>query len=82
MVKYYTIYVLYPVGLNDTIGIQDNKKQIWKRGGVGMKKNYLKVLICSAAMIGVFLASTVSTYGCYFWFLHQRECPKALIRED
>lgn len=47
-----------------------------------MKKNYLKVLICSAAMVGVFLATTVSSYGCWFFSFHQRECPKALIRED
>jgi cyclic lactone autoinducer peptide len=47
-----------------------------------MKKNYLKILICFAAMIGVFLASAVSSYGCWFWSMHQRECPKALIMED
>ncbi|MGE5615223.1 MAG: AgrD family cyclic lactone autoinducer peptide [Bacillota bacterium] len=47
-----------------------------------MKKNYLKFLICSAAMIGVFLASAVSAHGCWFWLIHQRECPKALIKED
>lgn len=47
-----------------------------------MKKNYLKVLICSAAMMGVFLATAVSSYGCWLWTFHQRECPKALIRED
>jgi len=47
-----------------------------------MKKNYLKVLLCSAAMIGVFVASTVSVYGCWLFAWHQRECPKALIRED
>lgn len=47
-----------------------------------MKKNYLKILVCSAAMFGVFLATTVSTYGCWFWSFYQKECPKALIRED
>lgn len=47
-----------------------------------MKKNYLKILVCSAAMVGVLLASTVSVYGCWFWSFHQRECPKSLIRED
>lgn len=47
-----------------------------------MKRNYLKVLICSAAMVGVFLATTISSYGCWLFAFHQRECPKALIRED
>ncbi len=47
-----------------------------------MKKNYLKLLVCSAAMIGVFVATTVSSYGCWYWCWYQKECPKALIRED
>ncbi|NLK86482.1 MAG: cyclic lactone autoinducer peptide [Clostridiaceae bacterium] len=47
-----------------------------------MKKNYLKTLVCLAAMAGVVAASAVSTYGCWLWTFHQRECPKALIRED
>lgn len=47
-----------------------------------MKKSYLKFLICSLAMIGVFVATTVSSYGTWFWSFHQRECPKSLIKED
>ena len=47
-----------------------------------MKKNYLKFLVCSIAMVGVFAATAVSSYGCWFWTYYQKECPKALIRED
>lgn len=47
-----------------------------------MKKNYLKTLVCLAAMAGVVAASAVSTYGCWFWSCYQKDCPKALIRED
>ena len=46
-----------------------------------MKKNYFKVLVCLLAMAGVFVASAVSAYGCWFWTFYQKECPKALIRE-
>ena len=47
-----------------------------------MKKNYLKTLVCLAAMAGVVAASAVSTYGCWFWSCYQKDCPKSLIRED
>ena len=47
-----------------------------------MKRNYFKVLVCLLAMVGVFAATTISSYGCWCWSFHQRECPKALIRED
>lgn len=47
-----------------------------------MKKSYLKVLICSAVMVGVFVVTAISSYGTWLLSFHQRECPKALIRED
>jgi cyclic lactone autoinducer peptide len=45
-------------------------------------KKHLKYILCLAAMAGVFVASTVSAYGCWLFTFYQKECPKALIRED
>lgn len=82
MVEYNTLLMFSAGCVYDAFGIQDIEKQIWERGGVGMKKNYFKVLVCLLAMAGVFVASTVSAYGCWFFTFYQKECPKALIRED
>jgi cyclic lactone autoinducer peptide len=46
-----------------------------------MKKT-IKYLICLAALFGTLFVAATSSYGCWIFIVHQRECPKSLIKVD
>jgi cyclic lactone autoinducer peptide len=45
-------------------------------------KNKLKLLVGLGALAATLFMAATSSYGCWLWTTHQRECPKSLILKD
>jgi cyclic lactone autoinducer peptide len=45
-------------------------------------KNRLKKLVAFSALAVTTLVAATSSYGCWLFTFHQRECPKCLIEMD